>query len=359
MGKIIQNGVIYTGTGSGGGGGASSVDQLTDVQLTTPTTGDELVYNSSLTSPYKWENKKLTWTGTQAQYDLIATPDPDVTYYITDASPLTANLGSLADVVISNVADENNLRYNATSGKWENKSDFIVKNSLGTTVFNVYGNPSNHNGEVIVYDSNGTARNLIGNGNHYICNSSGNLVAAIGTIGNYVNLDFYDSLDLSSKSISMYGDTGLIQCKGISTGSGTVTLSSKTAASGGTDLSLVTTGEKYSWNNLANQVKELRLISQTFSLSANSSITIQANSTRIMCLLYGTSDSEYVRSIAYLIGGYVTASRCTVTNLTGLTGVTINSSSTTDMKFVITNTQNFTVPIYIYNLIGEGFTLVT
>ena len=314
MGKIIQNGVIYTGTGGGGGGGASSVDQLTDVQLTTPTTGDELVYNSSLTSPYKWENKKLTWTGTQAQYDLIATPDPDVTYYITDASPVTANLGSLADVTISNVADENNLRYNATSGKWENKSDFIVKNSLGTTVFNVYENPSNHNGEVIVYDSNGTARNLIGNGNHYICNSSGNLVAAIGTIGNYVNLDFYDSLDLSSKSISMYGDTGLIQCKGISTGSGTVTLSSKTAASGGTDLSLVTTGEKYSWGNMVSKTDLVITDSEyygngTTQAQAISSIVTKYGKKTLIFKFIINGDSWYEGTISFYDntqgGGYL------------------------------------------------------
>lgn len=105
-----------------------------------------------------------------------------------------------------------------------------------------------------------------------------------------------------------------------------------------------------------SDVKELKSLSQSFTIAANSSITIEANSTRIMCLLFGVSDSQYVASVAYLIGGYVTASRCAVTNLSGLTGITINSSSTTDMKFVITNTQNFSVSFNIYNLIGSGFT---
>ncbi len=105
-----------------------------------------------------------------------------------------------------------------------------------------------------------------------------------------------------------------------------------------------------------DKTKELKSLSQSFTIAANSSITIQANSTRIMCLLFGVSDSQYVASVAYLIGGYVTASRCAVTNLTGLTGITINSSSTTDMKFVITNTQNFSVSFNIYNFIGSGFT---
>lgn len=108
-----------------------------------------------------------------------------------------------------------------------------------------------------------------------------------------------------------------------------------------------------------SDVKELKSLSQSFTISANSSITIQANSSRIQCLLFGVSDSQYVASVAYLIGGYVTASRCVVTNLSGLTGLTINSSSTTDMKFVITNTQAFSVSFNIYNLIGSGFTVVT
>lgn len=107
-----------------------------------------------------------------------------------------------------------------------------------------------------------------------------------------------------------------------------------------------------------DKTKELKSLSQSFTIAANSSITIEANSSRIMCLLFGVSDSQYVASVAYLIGGYVTASRCVVTNLSGLTGVTINASSTTDMKFVITNTQNLSVSFSVYNLIGSGFTKV-
>lgn len=119
-----------------------------------------------------------------------------------------------------------------------------------------------------------------------------------------------------------------------------------------------TTNTKSYIDSVKSDVKELKTLSQSFTIAANSSITIQANSSRIMCLLFGVSDSQYVASIAYLIGGYVTASRCVVTNLSGLTGVTINASSTTDMKFVITNTQNFSVSFSIYNLIGSGFTQV-
>ena len=45
--------------------------------------------------------------------------------------------------------------------------------------------------------------------------------------------------------------SGKLTATAVNTGSGDVTLSSKTAAYGGTDLSLVTTGEKYDWNSKA------------------------------------------------------------------------------------------------------------
>lgn len=37
---------------------------------------------------------KRTWTGTQAEYDAIETPDPDTTYYITDGGERTVNINA-------------------------------------------------------------------------------------------------------------------------------------------------------------------------------------------------------------------------------------------------------------------------
>lgn len=71
-----------------GGGGATALDDLTDVDIDTTTLAnrDELVYNSSTS---QWENKQVTVTLTQAQYDALViagTVDPDIFYLITDAS---------------------------------------------------------------------------------------------------------------------------------------------------------------------------------------------------------------------------------------------------------------------------------
>lgn len=71
-----------------GGGGAVALDDLSDVDIDTTTLAnhDELVYNSSTS---QWENKQVTVTLTQAQYDALVnagTVDPDVFYLITDAS---------------------------------------------------------------------------------------------------------------------------------------------------------------------------------------------------------------------------------------------------------------------------------
>lgn len=70
-------------------------------------------------------------------------------------------------------------------------------------------------------------------------------------------------------------------------------LTSQTAASGGTTLSLVTTGEKYTWNN-----KQSALSRQTGSLTAGSGITLS----NVRCEKYG----KVVSVLAYC-GGSVAA----------------------------------------------------
>lgn len=74
------------------GGGASSLDGLTDVDLTTPANNEVLKYNSTT---QKWENG----TGGAADID------------------------DLTNVDISNVQDGEVLKYNSTTQKWENAED--------------------------------------------------------------------------------------------------------------------------------------------------------------------------------------------------------------------------------------------
>ena len=77
-------------------GSASSMAQLTDVKLTTPQNGQELVYDNTLTSPYKWENRTTRVELTQAQYDALTNPLPNVDYYITDAPSMSGSSRDLS-----------------------------------------------------------------------------------------------------------------------------------------------------------------------------------------------------------------------------------------------------------------------
>lgn len=71
-----------------------------------------------------------TWEGTQAQYDALPSHDPDTVYYITDGSPIDANLDDLADVSILSPANGDTLKY--SSGSWVN-SAAEVKQTETTT----------------------------------------------------------------------------------------------------------------------------------------------------------------------------------------------------------------------------------
>lgn len=71
---------------------------------------------------YTWNNASggSTWEGTQAEYDALATHDPNVTYFITDGASSTIALADLDDVSITSPADNNVLVYNSTNQDWEN-----------------------------------------------------------------------------------------------------------------------------------------------------------------------------------------------------------------------------------------------
>ena len=78
------------GLNPGGTGSATSLSMLDDVDITTPTNGQALVYNST---SLKWENQTI--------------------------STVTA-LANLTDVLLTSVANEDFLKYDSTSQKWIN-----------------------------------------------------------------------------------------------------------------------------------------------------------------------------------------------------------------------------------------------
>lgn len=82
------------------------LNDLNDVNITTPTNGQVLKYNST---SQKWENGTGGGGGntvelTQTQYDALQTKDPDTTYIITDADAIDMDDYALASTVTTGLA---------------------------------------------------------------------------------------------------------------------------------------------------------------------------------------------------------------------------------------------------------------
>ena len=56
---------------------------------------------------------------TKQQYEGIANPSPTELYFVTDEGESISTLG---DVSLNNLSNDQILKYNSTSGKWENSS---------------------------------------------------------------------------------------------------------------------------------------------------------------------------------------------------------------------------------------------
>lgn len=93
MGKIMHGGIEYSG-GGGGGGGSSTLAGLSDVNLSSPTDGQVLVYDDTND---EWVNANPTG-GASAVSDLT-------------------------DVDLTSLANGQILKYNSTTQKWENAND--------------------------------------------------------------------------------------------------------------------------------------------------------------------------------------------------------------------------------------------
>lgn len=88
---------------------------------------------------------------TQAEYDAMeqaGTLDPTVMYFITDGQAGGGSLAGLSDVNLTNPTDGQLLRYNGTSGKWENAgidsiltmgSEVTVSSSNPFITYRIYG----------------------------------------------------------------------------------------------------------------------------------------------------------------------------------------------------------------------------
>lgn len=87
---------IKFGSG-GGGGGASSLAELTDVDLDTPEDNQTLKYD---TTSDKWINKAVDVVCTMAEYNAMAYHDPSLSYYIDDYKGVSMVSGNVKYYVI-------------------------------------------------------------------------------------------------------------------------------------------------------------------------------------------------------------------------------------------------------------------
>lgn len=134
--------------GGGGGGGATTLDDLTDVTITTPATGDLLRYNGTDWVNYPDSNYAVSGhvhdagdvtTGTfvdarisqtsvtqhQAALTITESQISDLSHYTTTSFNTDFSgkvLNDISDVVITTPADNEVLAFNSASGEWINQT---------------------------------------------------------------------------------------------------------------------------------------------------------------------------------------------------------------------------------------------
>ena len=91
-------------------------------------------------------------------------------------------------------------------------------------------------------------------------------------------------------------------------------------------------------NSIASQISVAIRVVGSFTVPANSNQTFTLPSDGVY-MLTGFGSAVAINNVVFLIGGYATASRCSVVNLTGQSTITINSSNTSSLTFTAYNGQ--------------------
>ena len=139
---------------TGGGGGSSSLSGLTDVTLTTPTSGQALVYDGT-----KWVNGNggggaatlagltdVTISSSVAGGQVLAYDG--TSSWVNSAAPAVSNL---SDVTLSSVSNNQILRYNGS--KWVNSNETTPSTpALGNLTNVTLTSPGA--GDALIYDNN-------------------------------------------------------------------------------------------------------------------------------------------------------------------------------------------------------------
>lgn len=112
-------------------------------------------------------------------------------------------------------------------------------------------------------------------------------------------------------------------------------------------------------SGILSDISALYNLATKVSLAANTTKTVtvtQDNASRVGYIVFGQAAQGNLSPIFYLVGGYVTASRCSVTNISGKTGVTVDSSSTANLNFGFINTTGVPIDLYFLPLYDNTFT---
>ena len=99
----------------------------------------------------------------------------------------------------------------------------------------------------------------------------------------------------------------------------------------------------------------------TFSIGASSSKTITVTpdgNSNVSFLVVGIGRNVDLNPIYMHIGGYVSANRTIITNITGKTGLSIDNSNTTSLVFTFSNTKTTAIDtIRLIPLLENTFTV--
>lgn len=146
---------------TGGGGGSSALASLTDVNLSSPTTGQALIYDGTSA---KWVNGNggggsATLAGltdvtvTSATNGQVLTYDSNSSEWINAAPVGASSVSSLTDVTLTSLTDGQILKYDNATSKWVNSNETIPATpALGNLTNVTLTSPTD--GQALIYDNN-------------------------------------------------------------------------------------------------------------------------------------------------------------------------------------------------------------
>ena len=145
--SVTVSGVTKQVTINGGGGGATTLAGLTDTNISSPSSGQALIYNGS-----KWANSAINLTlGGLSNVVLSSPTNGQVLKYNgtnwvngTGGGGGATTLADLTDVSVSGASGGEVLAYNSSTQKWENMAGYMEE--TGNTSMSGYFEPSSNGG---------------------------------------------------------------------------------------------------------------------------------------------------------------------------------------------------------------------